>query len=46
MSSRVSGMFDRPLEFLHKNEDDLSGTEKAALKALTFTLNRLPQSAR
>ncbi len=39
-------MFDRPLEFLHKNEDDLTGTEKAALKALTFTLDKLPQQAR
>ena len=25
-------MFDRPLEFLHKNEDDLSGMEKTALE--------------
>jgi nickel-dependent lactate racemase len=39
-------MFDRPLEFLHKNEDDLTGTEKAALKALTFTLSKVPQPAR
>ena len=39
-------MFDRPLEFLHKNEDDLSGMEKTALKALTMTLARLPQAAR
>lgn len=39
-------MFDRPLEFLHKNEDDLSGTERAALKALTYTLNKVPQAAR
>ena len=39
-------MFDRPLEFLHKNEDDLTGTERAALKALTFTLSKVPQPAR
>jgi hypothetical protein len=39
-------MFDRPLEFLAKNEDDLSGTERAALKALTYTLSRVPQPAR
>src|SRR5262249_61482479 len=39
-------MFDKPLEFLHKNEDDLSNAEKTALKALTFTLSKLPQPAR
>ncbi len=39
-------MFDRPLEFLHKNEDDLTSGEKTALKALTFTLSKLPQAAR
>jgi hypothetical protein len=39
-------MFDRPLEFLHKNEDDLSTTERAALKGLVMTLNRVPQPAR
>jgi len=39
-------MFDRPLEFLAKNEDDLTVTERAALKALTFTLSRVPQPAR
>jgi nickel-dependent lactate racemase len=39
-------MFDRPLEFLHKNEDDWSGTERAAFKGLSFTLSKLPQSAR
>jgi hypothetical protein len=39
-------MFDRPLEFLHKNEDDLSGAQKAALKGLTFALSKLPQPAR
>ncbi len=39
-------MFDRPLEFLHKNEDDLSGGEKTALRALRFTLDKLPQPAR
>lgn len=41
-----SRMFDRPLEFLAKNEDDLSGTERAALKALHFTLSKTPQPAR
>jgi len=39
-------MFDRPLEFLAKNEDDLTGTERSALRALTFTLSKLPQAAR
>ena len=39
-------MFDRPLEFLHKNEDDLTGGEKTALRALRYTLDKLPQGAR
>jgi lactate racemase len=39
-------MFDRPLEFLHKNEDDWSGSERAAHKGLSFTLSKLPQAAR
>lgn len=39
-------MFDRPLEFLHKNEDDWTGAERAAYKGLSFTLSKLPQAAR
>jgi hypothetical protein len=39
-------MFDRPLEFLAKNEDDLTATERFGLKALTATLARTPQAAR
>src|SRR4029078_4333773 len=39
-------MYDRPLEFLPKNEDDLSGMQKTALKALTVTLSKVPQAAR
>ncbi len=39
-------MFDRPLEFLHKNEDDLSASETTALRALRFTLSKIPQPAR
>ena len=39
-------MYDRPLEFLSKNEDDLTSTEKTALKALTFLLENTPQAAR
>jgi lactate racemase len=39
-------MFDRPLEFLHKNEDDWTGTERAAFKALSFTLSKMPQAGR
>jgi lactate racemase len=39
-------MFDRPLEFLARNEDDLSSSEKNALRALRFTLSKLPQPAR
>jgi lactate racemase len=41
-----NNMFDKSLQFLHKNEDDLTGTERTALKALTFTLSKLPQPAR
>ncbi|MDP9036010.1 MAG: nickel-dependent lactate racemase [Myxococcota bacterium] len=39
-------MFDRPLEFLHKNEDDWTGAERTAFKGLAFTLSKLPQAAR
>jgi hypothetical protein len=39
-------MFDRPLEFLAKNEDDLSGAERAALRALKLTLDKTPQPLR
>lgn len=39
-------MFDRPLAFLAKNEDDLSGRERALLKALVRSGDRLPQAAR
>jgi hypothetical protein len=39
-------MFDKPLEFLTKNEDDLSGRERTLLKALVASTARLPQSAR
>ena len=39
-------MFDRPLEFLHKNEDDLTSKERTALKALIFTLSKTPQAMR
>lgn len=39
-------MFDRPLEFLAKNEDELSATERTALRALRFTLDKVPQPAR
>ena len=39
-------MFDRPLSFLSKNEDELSPTEKTALRALTFTLDKAPAEAR
>lgn len=39
-------MFDTPLEFLAKNEDDLTPTEKKALRALVFTLQKVPQGAR
>jgi lactate racemase len=41
-----SRMFDRPLEFLSKNEDDWSGAERAAFKGLAFTLSNLPAGAR
>ncbi len=39
-------MFDRPLEFLHKNEDDWTGAERTAFKGLSFALSRLPGAAR
>jgi nickel-dependent lactate racemase len=39
-------MFDRPLEFLAKNEDDLTSAERSALRALRFTLDKVPQPAR
>jgi nickel-dependent lactate racemase len=39
-------MYDRPLEFLAKNEDDLTTTERNSMRALRFTLSKLPQPAR
>ena len=39
-------MFDRPLEFLTKNEDELTGRERTLLKGLVMTTARLPQPAR
>ncbi|MCP4806558.1 MAG: DUF2088 domain-containing protein [Proteobacteria bacterium] len=39
-------MFDKPLEFLGKNEDDLSGAEQFASKALLRSLKVMPQPAR
>ena len=39
-------MFDKPLEFLAKNEDTFTKVEKLAAKALLKTLEKLPQKAR
>lgn len=39
-------MFDRPLEFLAKNEDDYTQAERAALKGLVFSLDKMPQALR
>jgi len=39
-------MFDKPLEFLTKNEDELTRRESKAMKALIRTLQFLPQPAR
>ncbi|MEY3214656.1 MAG: hypothetical protein RIT28_5137 [Pseudomonadota bacterium] len=39
-------MFDTPLEFLSKNEDELTPTEERGLKALVKALQILPQPAR
>jgi nickel-dependent lactate racemase len=39
-------MFDSPLSFFHKNEDDWTGGERAAFKGLAFTLSKLPSAAR
>jgi len=39
-------MFGSGLEFLHKNEDDWTGGERAAFKGLAFTLSKLPEAAR
>ena len=39
-------MFDAPLSFFHKSEDDWTGGERAAFKGLAFTLSKLPSAAR
>jgi hypothetical protein len=39
-------MFDPTLDFLMKNEDDLTGRERALLKALVVSTGKLPQAAR
>jgi hypothetical protein len=39
-------MFDAPLEFLHKNEDDWTPNHRIAFKALSYTLSKLPPAAR
>lgn len=39
-------MFDKPLDFLAKNEDDLTPTEERALDAMVRTLDVVPQPAR
>ena len=39
-------MFDRHLDFLMKNEDDLTGAERAKLKGLVMATSKLPQAAR
>lgn len=39
-------MFDRPLSFLAKNEDDLDGRERTLMRGLIATLSRVPQAAR
>ncbi len=41
-----NNMYDKPLQFLTKNEDELSGLEASGLKALKLTLDKLPQPAR
>ncbi len=39
-------MYDRPLGFLHKNEDDWSPVDRAAYRGVALTLSKLPQAAR
>ena len=39
-------MFDGPLDFLHKNEDDWSSADRATFRGLSYTLSKLPQPAR
>jgi hypothetical protein len=39
-------MFDRPLDFLAKNEDDLTTTERTSLRALKLALDKTPQPLR
>ncbi len=39
-------MFDKPLEFLAKNEDELTPAEERAMKGLVRSLKILPQPAR
>lgn len=41
-----NNMFDKPLQFLSKNEDELSSLEYSGLRALKMTLDRVPQAAR
>lgn len=41
-----NSMFDTPLAFLAKNEDELTPTEDKAMRALIRTLKILPQQAR
>ncbi|MBL8600291.1 MAG: DUF2088 domain-containing protein [Myxococcales bacterium] len=41
-----NNMFDKPLSFLHKNEDDWSGNEKLAFKAMKYALDRTPSHLR
>ena len=38
-------MFDRALDFLSKNEDDLNARERALLKGLVISTGKLPQPA-
>lgn len=39
-------MFDKPLSFLAKNEDDWSANERLACRAMMYTLDRTPDALR
>lgn len=39
-------MYDRPMEFLSKNEDDFSEFDRLAFQSLRWTLRKLPRPAR
>ena len=39
-------MFDGPLEFLGKNEDDFTEVDRLKFQGMTWTLDKLPRAAK